>query len=58
MRVFPCPICGTVRNVKREELELIVETNQFMCWDSCGTDVFLPPMYVFFHTWWNDKQEE
>jgi hypothetical protein len=47
--IIPCPMCGTERDVSEEELQLIIECNQFMCWDQCGMDIFLPPMYLFFH---------
>lgn len=47
--IIPCPICATERKVSESELELIAMTNQFMCWDECGMDIFLPPMYLFFH---------
>jgi hypothetical protein len=47
--IIPCPMCGTERDVSEEELQLIIECNQFMCWDECGMDIFLPPMYLFFH---------
>lgn len=57
MRIIPCPICGTTRTVKQSELELIIETNQFMCWDKCGMDIFLPPMYLFFHSKWEGDDQ-
>lgn len=49
MTVIPCPMCGTERKVSQEELQVIKMCNQFMCWEVCGMDIFLPPMYLFFH---------
>jgi len=51
MRIIHCPECGTPRKVSMEELELIIECNQFMCWEVCGMDVFLPPMHLFFNSY-------
>ena len=57
MRIIHCPVCGTPRKVSMEELQLIIECNQFMCWDVCGMDIFLPPMYLFFHSNWEGDGE-
>lgn len=57
MRIIPCPMCGTERTVSMSELEMITQCNQFMCWDVCGMDIFLPPMYLFFHSRWADDDE-
>ena len=59
MRIIPCPSCGTERTVSMDELQLIIECNQFMCWETCGMDWTLPPMYLFFNSRWaNDGGEE
>lgn len=46
---IPCPSCGSRRVVDWDEYELIMKCQQFMCWDSCGMDVFAPPMWVFLN---------
>jgi hypothetical protein len=53
MTIIPCPACGTERKVSAEELEVIQMCNQFMCWDSCGMDIPIHPLYLF----WNARQE-
>jgi len=45
----PCPVCATYRMIDWEEYQLIITTQQFMCWDSCGMDVYVPPMWVFMN---------
>jgi len=46
---MPCPVCSTYRMIDWEEYQLIITTQQFMCWDSCGMDVYAPPMWVFLN---------
>lgn len=58
MRIIPCPMCGTEREVNGDELELILECNQFMCWDVCGMDWNLPPLYLFFNSRWSKEEKE
>jgi hypothetical protein len=45
----PCPVCGVHRIVDWEEYTLILDCHQFMCWNSCGMDVFANPMWVFMN---------
>jgi hypothetical protein len=49
MTIIPCPACGSERKVSPEELEVIQMCNQFMCWDSCGMDIPIHPLYLFWH---------
>lgn len=58
MRIIPCPVCGTEREVNADELQLVIECNQFMCWDVCGMDHILPPLYLFFHSRWSEEEGE
>jgi hypothetical protein len=45
----PCPICKIYRTVNFEEYQLILRSQQFMCWDVCGHDVFAPGMWFFLN---------
>jgi hypothetical protein len=46
---IPCPSCGKHRVVEWDEYQLIMKCQQFMCWGSCGMDIFAPAIWVFMN---------
>ena len=49
LRECACPQCGSKRLVGDDEFELIIKTCDFMCWDKCGTDMIINPMWLITH---------
>jgi len=46
---IPCPICGCWKQHTWEQYQLAVQSQQIMCWDKCGMDVFAPTMWIWMN---------
>lgn len=52
MIIFRCPTCGL--NSTETKLEYVRLENgeiAIMCWDECGFDTHVNPMWWFFNSW-------
>lgn len=48
MLLLCCPVCKTERHVDLDEFNLIVQCGQFMCWETCGMDIWVENLKHIF----------
>lgn len=58
MIIVSCPACRTRRVVDYEELALMMQCSQFMCWSVCGMDVPIFGPLMVQHIRLNPEEEE